>query len=235
MLRKIEERTEIYKKNIEKQDRKEKGQFFTPAAIAKEMTTFLNEIKATSAKILDPGAGNGILSVAAVEVMIKNGCKKITLDVVEMDEKIIPLLEENMREISRYCRDNNAEFEYHLIRENFLLNHNRSCYDIVICNPPYKKIRKDSLESKAMSYCVHGQPNLYGLFMVKGMELLKESGIYIYITPRSWTSGKYFRKIREILLANINIKKIDLFSSRNKVFHGEEVLQETSNLCRGIF
>lgn len=76
MLRKIEERTEIYKKNIEKQDRKEKGQFFTPAAIAKEMTTFLNEIKATSAKILDPGAGNGILSVAAVEVMIKNGCKK---------------------------------------------------------------------------------------------------------------------------------------------------------------
>lgn len=227
MLRIIEERTEIYKKNIEKQDRKEKGQFFTPAAIAKEMTTFLNEIKATSAKILDPGAGNGILSVAAVEVMIKNGCKKITLDVVETDEKIIPLLEENMREISRYCRDNNAEFEYHLIRENFLLNHNRSCYDIVICNPPYKKIRKDSLESKAMLYCVHGQPNLYGLFMVKGMELLKESGIYIYITPRSWTSGKYFRKIREILLANINIKKIDLFSSRNKVFHGEEVLQET--------
>ena len=50
---------------------------------------------------------------------------------------------------------------------------------------------------------------------------------YIFITPRSWTSGKYFTKVRNFLQKELNIKEIDLFSSRDEVFQGEKVLQET--------
>ena len=41
------------------------------------------------------------------------------------------------------------------------------------------------------------------------------------------TSGKYFTKVRNFLQKELNIKEIDLFSSRDEVFQGEKVLQET--------
>lgn len=47
---------------------------------------------------------------------------------------------------------------------------------------------------------VYGQPNLYGLFMAKGLELLKKDGQYIYITPRSWVSGLYYTEVRKAIL-----------------------------------
>jgi adenine-specific DNA-methyltransferase len=115
----------------------------------------------------------------------------------------------------------------HYIDQNFVLWKSACLYDIVICNPPYMKIRKDSIEATAMKAYVYGQPNLYGLFMAKAIELLRDNGQYVFITPRSWTSGKYFTKVRNFLQKELNIKEIDLFSSRNEVFQGEKVLQET--------
>ena len=78
------------------------------------------------------------------------------------------------------------------------------------------KVRKDSIEATAMKAYVYGQPNLYGLFMAKAVELLRDNGQYIFITPRSWTSGKYFTKVRSFLQKELNIKEIDLFSSAEK-------------------
>ena len=73
---------------------------------------------------------------------------------------------------------------------------------------------------------VYGQPNLYGLFMAKGLELLKKDGQYIYITPRSWVSGLYYTEVRKAILKT-DIEKIHIFSDRDTVFSGEQVLQET--------
>ena len=56
---------------------------------------------------------------------------------------------------------------------------------------------------------------------------LKTGGEIIYIIPRSWTSGAYFAKFREYLFSNCVITHLHLFSSRDKVFDGESVLQET--------
>ena len=49
----------------------------------------------------------------------------------------------------------------------------------------------------------------------------------VYVIPRSWTSGVYFKKFREKLLSECVIKQIHLFESRDKVFDNEKVLQET--------
>ena len=48
---------------------------------------------------------------------------------------------------------------------------------------------------------VHGQPNIYALFMAISAELLSESGRLVYIVPRSFASGPYFKKFREVLLS----------------------------------
>jgi adenine-specific DNA-methyltransferase len=49
----------------------------------------------------------------------------------------------------------------------------------------------------------------------------------VYIVPRSWTSGAYFKRFRQYFLTEGKLEHIHLFVSRNKVFDKEDVLQET--------
>ena len=60
-----------------------------------------------------------------------------------------------------------------------------------------------------------------------GLFNLKQEGEMVYIIPRSWTSGAYFRRFRDYFLTEGKLEKIHLFGSRNKVFDQEDVLQET--------
>jgi adenine-specific DNA-methyltransferase len=78
-----------------------------------------------------------------------------------------------------------------------------------------------------MDGVVYGQPNLYFLFMALVCNLLKDDGEMVFIVPRSWTSGLYFKAFREYLLTNMRIELIHQFVSRKRVFENEDVLQET--------
>ncbi len=100
-------------------------------------------------------------------------------------------------------------------------------YDVIIGNPPYKKIAKDALEALAIPDVCYGAPNLYFLFAAMGIKNLKENAELVYIIPRSWTSGAYFEKFRDYLFKNTSLTHIHLFESRDKVFDKESVLQET--------
>lgn len=73
----------------------------------------------------------------------------------------------------------------------------------------------------------YGAPNLYFIFAAMGLFNLKNNGEMVYIIPRSWTSGAYFKRFREYFLSEGKLVHIHLFGSRNKVFDKEDVLQET--------
>lgn len=132
-----------------------------------------------------------------------------------------------------------TRFEYKIVTDNYLLSQQDSFdnnlfsdtkavgYDLIIGNPPYKKIGKNAPEAKAMQSICYGSPNLYFLFAAMGISNLKENGQMVYIIPRSWTSGAYFKNFRNYLTDNVIIKHIHLFESRDKVFDKEDVLQET--------
>ena len=60
-----------------------------------------------------------------------------------------------------------------------------------------------------------------------GMFDLCPNGELVYIIPRSWTSGAYFKKFRQKFLKDGVLEHIHLFVSRDKVFENESVLQET--------
>ena len=135
----------------------------------------------------------------------------------------------------RYCLQNRARLTFRIIGENFITS-NKSIwqkqeiekpFDIVICNPPYKKIPRKAPEALTMEGIVHGQPNIYFLFMAMALCFLRLNGSYLFIVPRSWTSGLYFTAFRDYFFNNINISQIHLFLSRDKVFDKEQVLQET--------
>ncbi len=238
MLDIIIEQTNKYIEQMPKKERKKYGQFFTSKETAEYMASMFSDLGIKEEiSILDAGAGSGILSCALLEKVAQySNIKKVKLVCYETDEKILDILQKNLQLIKE---ESNYTLEYEIRMKNYITsqnldfngmigrNQNPQKYDFVIGNPPYMKISKDALEVKVMPEICYGAPNLYFLFAAMGLFNLKQEGEMVYIIPRSWTSGAYFRKFRDYFLTQGKLEKIHLFGSRNKVFDQENVLQET--------
>ncbi|MBQ7252620.1 MAG: Eco57I restriction-modification methylase domain-containing protein [Kiritimatiellae bacterium] len=238
MIDAVSNATNAYLSRMPKARRKTHGQFFTGQNTARFMAgLFSPERFGGDLSILDPGAGTGILSAAVVECLQKHSSvKRIRLVCYETDPNVRGILESNLR----FLADRSAiPVEWELRTENYIASqadtYNHSLYaavnperfDLVIGNPPYKKLPKDALEARAMPDVCHGAPNLYFLFAAMALFNLKADAEMVFIIPRSWTSGVYFRRFRERFLRDGALERIHLFKSRDKVFGQEEVLQET--------
>lgn len=224
--------TKAFVNSRPKSKRKAYGQFFTMGTGAQFMSSLFNiDLENERLSILDAGAGSGILTSALVDQLLACGFKGIiNVTCYENDPNVLPVLYSNLKEISNQVK----HFEYRVITENFItcqpfggFFQQEAIYDLVIGNPPYKKIQMDSPEAQHMKEICYGAPNLYFLFMAMSIQQLKEGGQLVYIIPRSWTSGAYFELFRKWLFARTVIEHIHLFGSRDKVFNGESVLQET--------
>lgn len=238
MLEKISDLTNEYVDNMPKIKRKKYGQFFTSMETARFMASLYTiPTDLSRVTILDAGAGSGILSCAFIE-RLQNVYSVQEIEVVcyENDSNVLPLLKSNLE----YCKKkSNKNLMFDIISDNYILsqyldfNHmiggnvKPKKFDFVIGNPPYMKIPKDAPEAIAMPEVCYGAPNLYFLFASMGLFNLKPDGQMVYIIPRSWTSGAYFKKFREYFLTEGKLEHIHLFVSRNKVFDKEDVLQET--------
>ena len=238
MLERIIEQTSLYIESMPKKGRKQYGQFFT----SKETAVFMAELFCLPQgqdiiSILDAGAGTGILSCALIERLQENKeYKKVELTCYETDNNILELLKNNLEYIKANSK---IEICYRIIEKNYITsqylefngiiggNMNPIKYDMVIGNPPYMKISKDAPEATAMPKVCYGAPNLYFIFASMGLFNLQNNGEMVYIIPRSWTSGAYFKRFRQYFLNEGKLEHIHLFVSRNKVFDKEDVLQET--------
>ena len=231
-------RTTEYIATMPKPLRKRYGQFFTSKETAAYMAGLFDEPeKKSTISILDAGAGSGILSIALIERLQKcTSLHSIHLVCYENDPNILDLLRENLEyavnhsvvPLSYEIRSANYILSQELEYNNMLCaNPNLEEYDMVIGNPPYMKIPKDAPEAKAMPSVCYGAPNMYFLFAAMGLFNLKSMGEMVYIIPRSWTSGAYFKQFRRSFLHDGSLEHIHLFVSRDKVFENENVLQET--------
>jgi len=238
VLEKIIELTNLYIENMPKKERKKYGQFFTSMETARFMASLYEHPAGKSCiKVLDAGAGSGILSCAFIEWIEQfDYISKIDLVCYENDENVLELLKENLE----YCKKNSTKkIKYDIKTENYITsqyldfnsmiggNTNPPKFDYVIGNPPYMKIPKNAPEATAMPEVCYGAPNMYFIFAAMGLFNLKDNGEMVYIIPRSWTSGAYFKKFRQYFLTQGKLEHIHLFVSRSKVFDKEDVLQET--------
>jgi len=100
-------------------------------------------------------------------------------------------------------------------------------FEYVVANPPYAK-RPSRLmtqeQLRRFSATTYGHPNLYGLFLQVGVELLADGGRLAYINPKSFVSGLYFRNLRQFLKRELDLQRFDSFEKRTGLFDG--VLQE---------
>ncbi|MGH7450553.1 MAG: Eco57I restriction-modification methylase domain-containing protein [bacterium] len=68
--------------------------------------------------------------------------------------------------------------------------------------------------------------NIYALFMAVAAFMLAPDGDFVFITPRSFASGPYFRLFRERFFAKMRPEHIHTFVSRTEAFDRDDVLQE---------
>ena len=226
--------TASFVESIPKRERKRYGQFFTSRKTAEFMASLFSiDFSKPSIRILDAGAGTGLLTNALVERLRHSGYKgKITAVCYENDEKVLPILADILENLKKtYGIKYEIRIENYLTSQNFatpnLYKKEAEKYDMIIGNPPYLKISKDAPEAKSMPEVCHGAPNLYFLFWAMGINNLKNGEELVYIIPRSWTSGAYFGRFRKYLFQYCVITNIHIFGSRDRVFDGESVLQET--------
>ncbi|MEI4332899.1 Eco57I restriction-modification methylase domain-containing protein [Streptococcus suis] len=235
LILKVTKNTQIFLNTKSKKDRKKIGQFFTDSQTAQFMASVFSFSK-KKIRVLDPGAGTGILSAAFIEVAKENGVEDIELLLVENNKDVLPILEQNIRIFQDCCRDIKLTTE--ILDENFITEQSIDFsmntttkygqFDYIISNPPYLKISRQSPETLGMDSIISGAPNLYFLFMALSAHCLKDNlGEMVFIVPRSWTSGAYFKKFRKYIFSELTLTNIHLFNSRDKAFSIEKVLQET--------
>jgi adenine-specific DNA-methyltransferase len=234
------QQAESYIQSADLNERKSRGQFFTSKQVASFMAG-LFEVQNTVVNILDPGAGLGMLSAAVCDHLLKSKrVHDITLDAYETDPKLMEHLDKVLHECELALTECGHSFHYRIISDDFILNnpnyfYNKTLfpgngkpvfYDFIISNPPYFKLTKNSPYVQLMGNLSSGQPNIYSAFMTLSLEMLKPDGQMVFITPRSFCSGLYFKKFRKWLLDRGQIQNLHIFDSRSDVFNAEEVLQE---------
>ena len=238
MIENIILKTTEFLENMPKSKRKKIGQFFTSKETAVYMANMF-DLKNIQNKIsiLDPGAGTGILSVALIDRIIKeNIADSIKLTCYENDPEVLPILKQNLQHVKNSIY---IDFEFNIIEDDYLLTQaadfentllassNPVKYDLIIGNPPYLRIMRNHPTAMALPTIIHGAPNYYFMFASMSLFNLKNNHEMVYIIPRSWTSGEYFKAFRNYFLTNGKLEHIHLFLSRDKVFSQEQVLQET--------
>ncbi len=230
-----------YENSVSGEHRQERGQVFTPPEIARFMASLFGAIPSEYV-LLDPGAGIGTLTAAFCERVGKLRSPRIvTAHVFEDDAKLIPLLKQNLNNCKRALSDAGHILNFVLHAEDFILAtshglNGRQLFeetgfgvecDGAIMNPPYFKLRKDSVHAKLMEKIVHGQPNIYAFFMALAARLLKQNGEIVAITPRSFCNGLYFRGFRHWYFDRVALDHIHIFESRTETFKHSKVLQES--------
>lgn len=212
--------------------RKSHGLYLTPPAVAAYMAGMITS--RPSIRLLDPAAGAGILLCAAVEALIKgnNPPEKIEITAYEIDPELVLCLQRSLAHLVVWAEAAGVKVKTDIrcadfiLTEGIALQANRSAFDAVIANPPYFKIGKNDPRARAASSVVYGQPNIYGLFMAVSAALLVSGGDFVFITPRSFASGPYFKLFREEFFAMIRPIRAHIFGSRKDAFSRDEVLQE---------
>ena len=232
----------VYAEASIQKDKRHKGQFFTPLAISEFMGGLATPSGKKNIYVLDPGCGLAILSCTLIEHLVEAGkSEHISLALYETDKKVVPLTEDVLSYLKVWCQERDVNLDYQLNESDFVLEKcecldgadtifgdmfDTERFDYIISNPPYFKVAKDDIHTRSCASIVDGQTNIYALFMAICAKMLAEGGQMIFITPRSFASGRYFQSFRDFLFQHVSIDLIHLFNTRKDTFAKDEVLQE---------
>ncbi|MFO7959141.1 MAG: BsuBI/PstI family type II restriction endonuclease [Candidatus Brocadiia bacterium] len=229
-------RREAYS-SLDSRTQSEFGQFLTPPSVAALMAGMF-ELRTDHVRLLDPGAGTGILTAALVEELCnrENAPAAIEAIAYEVDDLMAEYLQETFCLCQEYCEGHGVEFGGEVRREDFIKDLSISAqggflatehpFDAVIVNPPYGKLRADSAHRRLVEQAGVRVPNEYAAFVAVAALLLDRKGELVAITPRSFCNGPYFSQFRKFLVRELSFRRIHVFEARDAAFKEGDVLQE---------
>lgn len=218
--------------------KRELGQFLTPAPIADFMASFFSTPK-SEWRILDAGAGAGALASALARKLCTatRPPDSIRITAYEIDPSMVPLLRRAYAQLQRDCQSVGTAFSATILNTDFiecateaisrgLFSSDTDRFNAAILNPPYRKINSGSRARKLLRIAGIETSNLYTAFLALASQLLSKSGELVAITPRSFCNGPYFRPFRRLFLESMRLQRIHVFDSRSAAFSRDAVLQE---------
>jgi hypothetical protein len=176
--------------DLTKQNKKDGGIYFTPKSIIKKnidlLTPYLHNVK----NILEPSCGS---------------CEYITMLKEYSDSFKITGIELN-KTIYNEIKQLNSE-KIKILNDDYLNHTTDIKYDLIIGNPPYYVMKKKDVGREYCDYFT-GRPNIFSLFIIKSLWLLKPDGILSFILPVSFTNCLYYNNIRNYI--NIHCEIINI-------------------------
>ena len=178
--------------------------FFTAAEeINGLMVSLLGDVE--NAKVLEPCAGHGAFVTPLLHRVAR-------IDAIDVDIN-------NVRELSSIDKATlhvqAGDFIHHFVGGP-LTSPLKICadYDAIVCNPPYglrfSVPYRKSIKSKFPG--VYARES-YGLFMMFGLQCLKEKGRFVFIVPDTFLTSRNHRHLRIFLRDNANLSHIVQFKS----------------------
>lgn len=225
--------------------RKKLAMFFTPASLTEGLLDDLAEqgVDFGNQSFMDPACG-GAAFLAPIALRMRTALAaggSTALKTLKHIEKHLHGcdLDRTLCELSKHflCMALHTEiqktgyipsFKVNLANSLTQLAARLGTVDVVVCNPPYRKMTSGELEPLRDTYAdvIEAQANLYCLFIALCVRLLRIGGRAALVTPTSFLSGQYFGRLRRFLIRNTDVEHIGMVSDRQGVFI--DVEQETA-------
>lgn len=225
--------------------------YFTPPMLANRLIDNLvsNGASLTEHRWKDPACGGGAfllpVSIRMIEELRKKGAspkaiiEKLSSNLAGADiDPLLSMLSTSFIKMAAYREiiDSRCDLELQISVANSLsVAETSHSVEVVICNPPYRKMsRQEWLPYQDhFGEVITGQPNIYGLFIQKCIELATQSGLIGLLTPTSYLSGQNFSKLRRSIRTFTSVQQLDLIVEKEGIFLGVEQEAVLSVLLRG--
>ena len=176
-------------KQLSKEEKKEYGIFLTPLTTIQKNIEYLSPYIKDGMTVLEPSCGSGHFIFSLLERYDLN------ITGVEFNKKIFD-------SIAKYETD-----KVRLYHRDFIKFGELDTYDLIIGNPPYFVMKKTDVPSMYHKY-FDGRPNIFILFIIKSLHLLKKDGILSLVLPKSFLNCLYYNKTRKYIIENYKILTI---------------------------
>lgn len=235
----------LYEKTLEKFEKKNIGQYYTPKPIVEYMISQL-EIREDST-ILDPSCGCGSFLLNIFDIYKHKYGVKCVKNIFGVDvnddaanmtrlclyaktglkDSFLSSIKNNIRTgnslSSNRVLSKNA-FNWHTEFSNIMHN---GGFDFIIGNPPYVTVKNDiyfDISESIYTHIVNGPVNAATLMIGRCIELLKDGGVLTFLLPKSILYVDSYAKLRSYLVSNTEILQIYDLGARFKDVRGEQFI-----------
>lgn len=237
----------LYTALLPREIRQRRGAYYTPPALAQRLLDLAAGSGAdlSAATALDPACGGGafltplagrLLAEPSIQAMPPRARVELLerrLAGVELDEFAAWMTRTFLQILTHpICTAAGRPLQVSIQCGDALSlaprDHRR--FDLIVGNPPYGRVSLDAEQRAEYERSLYGHANLYGVFLDAALRWRSPTGVIAFVTPTSLLGGRYFSRLRNLLLLEAPPLAIDVLEARTGIF---ELVQQEA--CLAVF